>query len=205
VKTPQPFDSCSDEELLKHIQGGQHDALGALVRRFEGELFGYLCRYLGNREMAEDVFQNTFLQVFTKIDQYEPGRAVRPWLYTIATHQAIDALRRNGKHQAVSLNSESDAGPDGDTAPLSSLLESSGPMPLDQLQAEEKRQQVRASIERLPEFLKQVVLLTYYQGLKNSEVAEILKIPVGTVKSRLHTALARLHQEWANTLALKEA
>lgn len=183
---------------MEAIRAGQREAFGALVRRYEGELFGYLRRYLGSNDLAEDVFQNTFLQVFTKVQQYELGRPVRPWLYTIATHQAIDALRRSGRHQAVSLDKEKDAG-EGEASQLISQLESSGPSPLEHLEGEERRGQVRAAVERLPDFLKQVVILSYYQELKNAEVAEILQIPLGTVKSRLHTALARLNQEWSNS------
>ncbi len=86
-----PLAECSDEELLACFRKGRRDAFSVLVRRYEGELYGYLRRYLADGELAEDVFQNTFIQVFTKLDQYETGRPVRPWLYTIATHQAIDA------------------------------------------------------------------------------------------------------------------
>ena len=76
-------------------------------------MYGYLRRYLGDGDLAEDVFQNTFLQVYLKSGQYETGRAVRPWLYAIATNQAIDALRRQGRHQAVSLEQAREATGDG--------------------------------------------------------------------------------------------
>src|SRR5262249_49961335 len=110
---------------------GQTEAFGVLLRRYEHELYGYLRRYLGDSDLAEDVFQNTFLQVYVKSDQYEIGRPVRPWLYTIATHQAIDALRRNGRHQAVSLNQSQRELPDGEIRSLLELLETRGPGPLE--------------------------------------------------------------------------
>ena len=150
------------------------------------------------------MFQNTFLQVFTKLDQYEAGRPVRPWLYTIATHQAIDALRRKGGHHAVSRDQEREELAGADVPQLLGLLESRGPGPLEQLQSEERRQLVRASVDRLPDFLRQVVVLAYYQGLKYKDVADILGIPVGTVKSRLHAALVRLHEAWVTVNALNE-
>src|SRR6266851_5234896 len=103
VDRSDPLDNCSDEDLLAQFRRGRSEAFGTLVRRYERELYGYLRRYLGDAALAEDVFQNTFLQLYVKSGQYEAGRPVRPWLYTIATHQAIDALRRNGRHQAVSL------------------------------------------------------------------------------------------------------
>src|SRR6201987_4479359 len=103
VELPDTLTVCSDEDLLTRFRKGQTEAFGVLVRRYERELYGYLRRYLGDGALAEDVFQNTFLQLYVKSGQYEPGRPVRPWLYTIATHQAIDALRRNGRHQVLSL------------------------------------------------------------------------------------------------------
>jgi RNA polymerase sigma-70 factor (ECF subfamily) len=189
--------SCSDEDLLLRFRQGQKEAFGQLVRRYERELYGYLRRYLGDSNLADDVFQNTFLQLYTKIGQYEPGRPVRPWLYTIATHQAIDALRRNGRHQALSLDQHREELREGDAHNLMALLESRGLNPLDQAQGEERRQQVRSSVDRLPDFLRQVVILAYYQGLKYREIADIVGIPVGTVKSRLHAALVKLHEAWS--------
>jgi RNA polymerase sigma-70 factor, ECF subfamily len=201
-----PFDfltSCSDEELLENFQRGEKEAFGALVRRYSGELYGYLRRYLGDATLAEDVAQNTFLQLFTKIAQYEPGRPVRPWLYTIATHQAIDALRRQGRQQFVSLDHERDDAGEAGVPQLLNLLESRLPGPFEAVEGEERKELVRAGVERLPDFLKQVLILAYYQGLKYSDIAEIMEIPVGTVKSRLHSALVKLQEFWATAPSLK--
>jgi len=192
-----PLTSCSDEELLTQFCLGQTEAFGVLVKRYERELYGYLQRYLGDRNLADDVFQNTFLQLYTKSGKYEPGRPVRPWLYTIATHQAIDALRRNGRHQTISLDQGREEAPEGDVRSLVDLVEARGPSPVDQAQGEERRERVRAAVDKLPDFLRQVVVLAYYQGMKYREVAEILGIPVGTVKSRLHAALVKLQEAWA--------
>jgi len=195
--------SCTDEELLERFRRGEADLFGVLVRRYERELYGYLRRYLGDAALAEDVFQNTFLQLYVKSGQYEAGRPVRPWLYTIATHQAIDAMRRNGRHVAVSLDEKrSDPGSgggagEGDVTGLMDMLETRGPSPLEAASTLERKEQIRASVERLPDFLKQVLLLAYYQGLKYREIADILEIPVGTVKSRLHAALVKLQEVWA--------
>jgi RNA polymerase sigma-70 factor (ECF subfamily) len=196
--------TSTDEELLALFRRGQREAFGVLVRRYERELYGYLRRYLGDGDLADDVFQNTFLQLYTKIGKYEAGRPVRPWLYTIATHQAIDALRRQGRHQVLSLDQQREELADGEVSSLVGLLESRGPGPLDQAQGEERRQCVRASVDRLPDFLRQVVILAYYQGLKYREVADILDIPVGTVKSRLHAALVKLQEMWAASPSLHD-
>ena len=199
-----PLNSCSDEELLIRLRNGQNEVFGHLVRRYERELYGYLRRYLGDAHLADDVFQNTFVQLYTKIGQYEAGRPVRPWLYTIATHQAIDALRRNGRHQASSLDQASERLPDGEVRGLVELLETDGTGPVEAAQNEEARERVRATVAQLPDFLRQVVILAYYQGLKYREIALVLGIPVGTVKSRLHAALLRLQESLAASTSLWE-
>jgi len=184
----------SDEELMSRYRDtGRTDDFNALVQRYEHELFRYLTRYTGDRALAEDVFQNTFLQVHLKRELYEDGRPVRPWLYAIATHQAVDALRKVGRHPTVSLDQRANAG-DIDAGALIDLLTSDVPGPLTELQDEERKEWVRQSVARLPETLRQTLILAYHQDLKYREIAEILNIPVGTVKSRLHAALAKLQQ-----------
>jgi RNA polymerase sigma-70 factor, ECF subfamily len=205
MERPDALAACSDEDLLLRFRKGQEEAFAVLVRRYERELFGYLRRYVGDASLAEDVFQNTFLQLYVKSNQYEPGRPVKPWLYTIATNQAIDALRRNGRHQALSLDQGREELPDGDLHSLMETLQSRGPGPLELAQGQEARERIRASVERLPEFLRQVLILAYYQGLKYREIADILDIPVGTVKSRLHAALVKLQEVWAAQPSLYEA
>lgn len=196
--------TCSDEDLLLRFGKGQEEAFGVLVQRYERELYGYLRRYLGDGSLAEDVFQNTFLQLYLKSGQYEHGRPVRPWLYTIATHQAIDALRRNGRHQAVSLDIPRESSGEGEAQTLMELLESREEEPADLAHGQERRERVRASVELLPDFLRQVLVMAYYQGLKYREIADILEIPVGTVKSRLHAALVKLQEAWSATPSLYE-
>jgi RNA polymerase sigma-70 factor (ECF subfamily) len=102
---PAVWSAKSDEELLlAYRDDGEWRAFEELVHRYERELYSYLRRYLGDAAMAEDVFQSAFLQLHLKCDKYEPGRPVRPWLYTIATNQAIDAQRRTRRHRLVSLD-----------------------------------------------------------------------------------------------------
>jgi RNA polymerase sigma-70 factor (ECF subfamily) len=205
VELPDILTSYSDEELMARFRKGQTDTFGVLLRRYERELFGYLRRYLGDSELAEDVFQNTFLQLYQKCAQYELGRPFRPWLYTIATHQAIDALRRNGRHQALSLDQHQAESPEGDVRTLLEMLEAQGPGPVELVQTEERRERIRASVDQLPDFMRQVVVLAYYQGMKYRDIAEILGIPVGTVKSRLHAALLKLQEAWLASPSLREA
>ena len=186
----------SDEELMSRYRDeGLDSQFNELIHRYERELFRYLSRYIGDSTLAEDVFQNTFLQVHLKRGLYEDGRPVRPWLYAIATHQAVDTLRKVGRHPTVSLDQKAGrSDQESDAANLIDLLVGEDAGPLSELQDQERVQWVRESVERLPETLRQTLVLAYHQDLKYREIADILKIPVGTVKSRLHAALAKLQQ-----------
>jgi RNA polymerase sigma-70 factor (ECF subfamily) len=191
-------DNPTDEELLTRLRRGEHDLFGLLVRRHERELYGYLRRYTGDPELAADVFQNTCVAVFTKIQQYEPGRSARPWLYAIATNLAIDAMRRRARRKdakSVPVLPAGDDNPDG-TASLFDLLGRAGPGPDEIAEGEELRQLVRTAVDDLPDLLRQVIVLTYFQGMKYQDAADVLGVPLGTVKSRLHAALVKLTESW---------
>jgi RNA polymerase sigma-70 factor (ECF subfamily) len=192
----EDLSQLSDEALMsRYREEGQAAVFNELVHRYERELYRYLARYLGDPTSAEDVFQNTFLQVHLKRGLFENGRPFRPWLYAIATHQAVDALRKAGRHPTVSLDQRVSAPRgDSDAGNLIDLLVSDDGGPLAELQESERQQWVRESIARLPDTLRQTLILAYHQDLKYREIAEILKIPVGTVKSRLHAALEKLQQ-----------
>ncbi len=186
----------TDEQLLlEYRQTGDRELYAQLVYRYERELFNYLRRYLGNVEMAEDAFQGAFLQVHLKCEQFQEGRRFRPWLYTIATNQAIDARRRNKRHRMVSLDTPREQDHE-DVGRLVNLLESNDQGPMDSAVRAERERIVRHTLNSLPENMHAVIQLVYYQGMKYREAADVLDIPVGTVKSRLHAAVAKLTDVW---------
>jgi RNA polymerase sigma-70 factor, ECF subfamily len=191
----------ADEELLAEYRLHQsRQAFEELVHRYERELYSYLRRYLSDATLAEDVFQATFLQLYLKADQFEEGRKVRPWLYTIATNQAIDAQRRNRRHKMVSLDRRGASQEVRDeVGSLVDLLTSKEPGAAANLEGQERRKWVQQAVEQLPDSLREAVLLVYYQGLKYREAASVLGIPVGTVKSRMHAAILKLNEAWFET------
>jgi RNA polymerase sigma-70 factor (ECF subfamily) len=190
----------SDEELLlAYRDQADREAFPELVHRYERELYSYLRRYLGDAPMAEDAFQATFLQVHLKCDQFDEGRKFRPWLYTIATNQAIDAQRRNKRHKNVSLDRNTRPEGSEDVGTLLDLLTSKEPSPEIRIDATQRRDWVRGAVDELPEGLREAVTLVYYQGLKYREAADVLDIPVGTVKSRLHAAILKLNEAWTGS------
>ena len=198
---------ASDESLLcRYRDKGERAAFEELVHRYERELYSYLRRYLGHADLAEDVFQTTFLQVHQKCSQFQDGRSFRPWLYTIATHQAIDALRKRRRHPTVSFDASPPAGAEEvvDRGTYLELLTNHAPGPAAQLEERERREWVRRAVQQLPLPLRSAVLLVYYHGLKYRDVAEILGIPEGTLKSRIHAALARLNLAWRQKESLEE-
>lgn len=192
-----------DELIIRHRDSGSTEAFQELVRRYHGPLYRFLCGYLGDSTLAEDVLQNTLLKIHLKRNLYEQGRPVQPWLYKIATRQAIDARRRAGRFAAVSLDHSPRDVEAGDRCILD-LLVNTVPGPLAALQTEERRQLVREEVASLPEPFRQVVTLAYFGGLTNSEIAGVMDTPLGTVKSRLHLAIGKL-QENARVSLLMDA
>lgn len=195
-ESTKDVDSLSDEWLMQSYLDGDEACFGVLIHRYERELFSYLRRMLVDASLAEDVFQNTFLQVHVKRHLYEVGRPFRPWLYTIATHQAIDAMRRNQRHQRPSLNTEYAGSDEDSVGSLLEMLSSDSADPSQHAERNERKAMVRSAVDRLAEHMRMVVVLSYYQGMKYKEIADILQIPVGTVKSRLHAAIRRLGEQW---------
>lgn len=190
------FDQMTDEQLLaEYSLAGSPHVFEALVKRYERELYSYLRRFLGNTALAEDAFQATFLQVHLKCHLFDGERRVRPWLYTVATNQAIDIQRRNRRHRLVSLDRCSRV-EHQEVGPLVDLLRSQEDDPSDQLDQNERKQWIREAVAALPEQLRSAVRLVYFRGLKYREAADELAVPVGTVKSRIHSAVKRLGQAW---------
>jgi RNA polymerase sigma-70 factor (ECF subfamily) len=191
--TQQPLLAWTDERLLLSYQSSPEERFfEELVRRYEKELYGYLRHYLGNADMADDVFQQTFLQIHLKCAQFEAGKKVRPWLYTVATNQAIDYQRRNRRHHMVSLDRSAWSESEDDGGPLAEVFGGSSPDPAVEAELAEQHEVLHRAIDALPEACRQAVMLIWFQGLKYREAAQVLQVPVGTVKSRLHTAMQKL-------------
>ena len=181
----------SDEQLVRDYRtSGDRGLFQRLYNRYDRELHAYLRRYLGDAEMADDAYQSAFLQVHLKCDSFEEGRRFRPWLYTIATNQAIDARRRNKRHKMVSL--DRDGGGEDTYGTMKDLLVDEDSNPEDILLNRESRVEIRALVDELPEKFARVLQLVYYEGMKRQEAADVLSVPVGTVKSRLHHAMNAL-------------
>jgi RNA polymerase sigma-70 factor (ECF subfamily) len=183
----------TDEELLAAHAQGQSAGFDELVRRYSPELFGFLLRFIGNAALAEDLLQEVFVQVHSAAAGFDPERRFKPWVYTIAANKARDALRSRARRVERSL----DAGDDGDErSGAAQQIPATDNSAAEELEASEQTAAVRATIARMPEHLREILVLGYYQQLPYAEIATILEIPVGTVKSRLHSAVNHFARLW---------
>jgi len=173
----------TDEDLALGVQQGNTNDLATLVERHHGPLLGFLYRTTGgDRALAEDLVQETFLRVFCAIRQYRYPRPFKPWLYAIAVNLARDHYKRAEVRRT-------DVVPD---EVLWNVADPRDDHPEDRVVADAEARQVAAAVMALPAHQREAVILRYYQGLSLAEVAGALGVPVGTVKSRLHLGLRRL-------------
>lgn len=187
-------DQQTDEALFGAYRGGDRAAFTMLVERYSGELVQFLTKQIGSRAAAEDVFQETFLQVHNSAASFDLDRRFKPWLYTIAVNKGRDWHRRNARRKALSLSVN--IGPDGEGQSFGDLLASDEPSPDAGLEAGERRESVKAVIDGMPEHYREILLLSYFQKMSYIQIAETLEIPLGTVKSRLHAAVASFGRGW---------
>jgi RNA polymerase sigma-70 factor (ECF subfamily) len=185
-----------DEDLLAEHIAGKAGAFDALVARYVDGLYGFFRRFIGDATAADDLVQETFLQVHLAAASFDPGRTFKPWLFTIAANKGRDYMRARGRRPARSLDA---AGSDPDGPSPSSQLEGAAPPPDASLDETEQAERVRMVIDRMPDNLRLILTLGYYQRLPYAEIAEILDIPVGTVKSRLHSAVSQFSRLWSQT------
>src|SRR5262245_2247811 len=162
--------------------------------RYSNELLHFLTRFLGSRAAANDVFQETFLQIHLSADTFDPQRRFKPWLFTIAANKARDYHRKHNRWNAVSLSASIDS--DGDGECYIDLLQAEIPNPDMPLLDAERSRLVKIVVDAMPAHLREILLLSYFQRLSYNQIAESLEIPLGTVKSRLHTAVAAFARAW---------
>jgi len=191
-----PFSKkLTDAELLARYAAGEEAAFREIVSRYKNGLYAFLRNFLNQHDLIEDVFQETFLQLFNSRDSFDTSRPLRPWLFTIAANKAKDALRKQQRTAAVSMGSIADA-QDMSMDDVLNAITSDNTMPYDELEDGEIALQVRKVIADMPENLREILILAYFNKFSYKQMADILSIPIGTVKSRLHTAVGRFAKDW---------
>lgn len=175
--------SGENEALVTQIQAGQQDLMADLVRQHSDRLFAVILRMVQSHSTAEDILQNTWVRVIRKFHQYDPSRPFVPWLTQVAINCCRDFWRRERLRQFLSLSSHSEK-----------------PEVLDPKIATESQKALGQQIEiskalaNLSPKLREVIVLKFYSDLTHDEIAEVLRISAGTVKSRLNYALFNLRK-----------
>ena len=193
----------TDAELLTRYTAGEEAAFREIIYRNKHGLYSYLRKFLNRHDLVEDVFQETFLQLFRSRENFDKNRPLRPWLFTIAANKAKDALRKWRRTSAVSIGSMMDS-KDVSFDDMLNTITSDPTMPYQELEKDETALRVRQIIASMSDNLREILLLSYFQRFSYKQMAEILSIPIGTVKSRLHTAVVRFATVWKDSVVSEE-
>jgi len=169
----------SDEELVARSLRGDTESFGALILRYRAMVTGVAYRIAGDAALADDIAQETFIRLWSKLATYRPEGNLKGWVCRIAANLTIDALRKQKPTTDISRLDLAGGGKGPEGAALSS----------------EQATQVRAALMRLPVDSRTVLVLREYEGLSYQEIADTLRVPLGTVKSRLNDARGRLKDE----------
>lgn len=189
--TEQP----TDEELVSAVLEGDQERFGDLVERYQGRLVNYLFRLLRNADDAHELAQEVFLKVYQVLDRYDPQYKFSTWLFRVAQNAAIDQIRRR-RLKLVSLHQE-DAGGESRDWDLPSPERS----PYGQLRNQERGGAIQQAIEALPWEYRELILLRHYGELAYEEIAQLKKMPLGTVKNKLFRGRQMLKEKLQDFLS----
>lgn len=186
----------TDEQLIRDFQNGSTAAFDEIVRRYRNPLFSFIYRILNDPAFTEDLLQETFIRVWTNRDSYREVAKFSTWIYTIAGNLAKSELRRQRIRRWVSLGGSSSN--DADDRSIEIADENSDPH--KDYERSNIQSRVDAEVARLPLIFREVIILRDVQELSYEEIGEILKVPLGTVKSRVNRARLRLQRRLKDLL-----
>lgn len=178
----------SDEELMGRFQGDDVQAFNILVDRYKNQLLNFIFRFIGDYTVAEDLVQETFLRLYKKKHYYKEIAKFSTWIYTIAGNLAKSELRRKKRRTFFSISNASNDDHDFD------LLDPDS-NPMEKTETSMTMIEIQNAIDKLPEHFKEVVLMRDVQELSYEEIADALKIPLGTVKSRVNRGRIKLQEQ----------
>jgi len=195
-------DKRTDAELLAGYAAGEEAAFREIVNRYKNGLYAFLKNFVHRQDIVDDIFQETFLQLFNSLENFDPSRPLRPWLFTIAANKAKDALRHLSRTSNITIGSISDSQEMSFEEAINNLT-SDKVIPYDNLEKTETAIQVRQIISDMPENLREILILSYFNQFSYKQMAEILSIPIGTVKSRLHSGVCHFAKQWEKCIGSK--
>ena len=178
------MNDLSDEELIARCGRGDRCAMDGLVDRYHAKLLDFVCRHGLDRDTSADIAQTTLVKVFVSAHTYTPRAKFRTWLYTIAVNQIRNELRRRrtrGEHPLSDLDAgQASASPTEHASPEAALL------------CRAVSHTLWDAVAGLPDNHRSAIILRFRQGLKCEEIAQVMKVPPGTVRSWIHYALKKL-------------
>lgn len=182
--------NLSDEQIVSRIQEGDNAMFRLIVSRYNQPLLNYIARFTGRGDDAEDVLQELFIRVFRSLSGFDPSRRFKPWLYRIATNLCYDFLKR--KKPSLSLDKDYASADSDRGTTLLDFIPDENYDPEKHYLRRELLDEIKERIDTLPEGQRETFLLFHFEEMQYKDIAETLKIPVGTVKSRLHNACRRI-------------
>ncbi len=189
--------SATDQEIVLLARAGKETAYRELVRRYERPIFSLLFRMVRDRELAEDLSQETFVKALNAIESYRPEFKFSSWIFKIANNAAIDHLRRR-ELDTLSLEGSPHAETPEAMEATALQIGAAQETPLDEVEARELGGQIEAAIARLRPEYRACILLRHVEGRAYEEIADMLDLPLGTVKTYIHRARNELRQMLAH-------
>jgi RNA polymerase sigma-70 factor (ECF subfamily) len=186
-----------DAALVAALKAGSEEAFGILIAQYSQPLYSLISRSLRDPSDAPDITQEVFIKVFRSIRSFNGEASLRTWLYRIAIHEAANQRRWWSRHKRQEITIDTplgadDSGGDDESLCLSATLRDCHGTPCDHAQQSELKARIEDCLRRLPEAFRTAIVLREMEGFAYEEIAEILQIPVGTVKSRLKRGRASL-------------
>lgn len=185
---------ASDHDLVTRAQTGSEKAYRELLGRYQRPVFSIIYRMIRDREQAEDLAQETFVRVFNNIDRYDPRFKFSSWIFKIATNLTIDHIRRK-ELDTVSIDGSRNAVTSEQIEATSITIASTDENPEELLEAKELGEQIEGAISKLRPEYKAAILLRHVEGREYQEIAEILSLPLGTVKTYIHRGRNELREQ----------
>jgi RNA polymerase sigma-70 factor (ECF subfamily) len=179
--------STEDAALVADLKAGSEDAFAILIAQYHQPLYSLIARSLNDPADAADITQEVFIKVFRNIRSFNGDASLRTWLYRIALHEASNQRRWWSRHkkQEITIDSPYDQEEDGNSVCLSATLADDGNSPFDNVAQNEVRERIETALRQVPEAFRTVLVLREIEGFAYEEIAEILNVNLGTVKSRL--------------------
>ncbi len=191
MANPPEISTATDQQVVAQARDGAEAAYRELLRRYERPVYSLIYRMVRDRELSEDLTQETFVKVLNALDRYRPEFKFSSWIFKIANNAAIDQLRRRGL-DTLSLEGGPDATTPDRVDATSLQVGAGGESPLEELEARELGHSIERAIGQLRPEYRACIIMRHVEGRAYDEISDILGLPLGTVKTYIHRARAEL-------------